>query len=167
MSQSYRPAQHPVRVRALTDAGFLEGTLHLAASQRLLSHLRGDAAILRLTDVVLPGRTATVPFFALERDAVIAIVPPEGEAPETMRQGQALTVHATSCLAGSVVIEGELETLAGVRVSDALAHQTGFVALRRAVICLPAAGGTTRVEGPFAHVAVQARRVVGFSEEPG
>lgn len=164
---TYHPDLRAVPVRVYTRAGWLTGNLHPLKAQRLLDFLNARAPILKLTNAQLPGQQERVPFFALERDAAMVVVPPEDEsyASVTDPVGAKMLAHPMVCLVDSVTVSGTLDILATSRISDHLRAHGGYVVIRNAFLQMGAGEGRAAV-GPCNSVLVHASHVVGFSEPP-
>ena len=65
-------------VRLFTPTGWVIGTMHVPAGIGLLPYLNADEAFFRMTNVSLPEQPRTIPFLALQRKAVLVVVPGEG-----------------------------------------------------------------------------------------
>lgn len=160
----YRPGQRTIRCRILTFAGWLEGTFHVPTKIGFLEFLDREAVLFRLSDVILPGQLRQHPFFALERSAVVGVVLPAGEPSVASRPPGAYATHRVAWLLGSGgVVDGEVELLEGIRVSDFLMHHTGFLPIERGTTFLRGEDGATEAV-PFSCFALQASRAVGVSE---
>ena len=161
----YQPDQRAVACRILTFAGWVEGKLHVPVKTPLVDYLNRGEALFRLTEARLPEQTERHGFFALERGAVILVVPLDPAEQPPPGRAASQRDHAVSWLlpSGSIV-EGTLSLLEGVRVSDHLMHRTGFVVLRRATLYYRLPDGSASVEPSIPWVALQANRAVGASE---
>jgi hypothetical protein len=157
----HKADQRAVRARVLTSSGWVRGTFHVPLMHGLVDFLDHAGPYLKLTDAILPGTGTAVQFFALRRAALVAAVP---EVPETELYLPAIAMetvrHRISCLLPAGAIEGELEVVAGTRVSDYLMHQLGFIVLRRAVGPEAGIAATT----PASLLLVNAVAIVGVSE---
>jgi hypothetical protein len=160
----YHPGQRTISCRILTFAGWIEGTFHVPTRVGFLEFLDREATLFRLSDVLLPGQLQRHPFFALERSAVVGVTLPEGESSAAGRPPGVYATHRVSWLLGSGgVVDGEVELLEGIRVSDFLMHHPGFLPIERGTIFLRGDDGSTEAV-PFSSLALQASRAVGVSE---
>jgi hypothetical protein len=157
------PAKRLVACRILTYAGWLEGAIRVAPRVVLIEHLNRPEQLYRLVDVKLPGQTVVLPFFALTRSSTVAVVPMDAaEMPQPVEGRKA---HKTVWLLhDGIVVEGMLDLLEGVRVSDHLAHRTGFVALHDCTVYMPNSAGPTTVFPRVPFLALQTDRAIGTSE---
>jgi hypothetical protein len=162
----YRPAQRSVPCRVFTFAGWVTGTMHPPARAHLIDFLNRSDAILRVTDATVPGQSEVHPFFALARNAIIAVlVVDPRERLGAAREGPPPVVHRTSWLLPSgLVIDGSLELLEGVRISDHLMHRLGFIALHDCTFFAPDESGAIRAEPGVREIALQTSRAIGVSE---
>lgn len=162
---AYRPPQRAIRATLLTFSRWIRGTFHLPRLHAFEDHLAKRRQFLTLTDVALGGGPP-VPFLALRTSAAHVIVP-DVRVDELYLAPRANAVpREVTCLLERVVIRGRLELLPGVRTSDFLVHQDGYLALHDARITPPL---PDRVE-PLPVVFVDARAVVAIAEldgEPG
>ncbi|MBK9258578.1 MAG: hypothetical protein IPM54_01955 [Polyangiaceae bacterium] len=155
-----------VACRILSYAGWIEGSLPIAAKIALVDHLNRPVQLFRLVDVKLPEQTVRHPFFALTRSATVAVAPLGTVEIPPRVEGK--IAHKTSWLLhGGIVIEGFLDLFEGVRVSDHLAHRTGFVALHDCTIYMPHAAAPTMVVPRVPFLALQTDRAIGASEIDG
>lgn len=94
----------------------------------MLPFFNGDEAFFRMTNVSLPAQPQTIPFLALQRKAVLLVVPGEDallglhEHPEQER-------HEVACLFDGGLVMGTLPLRKGVRVSDELMQSEEFFAI--------------------------------------
>lgn len=115
-------------VRLFTPTGWVIGTMHVPAGIGLLPFLNGDEAFFRMTNVSLPEQPRTIPFLALQRKAVLIVVPGE----ETLlgldddREG---VRHEIACLFDGGLVMGTLPLPEGIRVSDELMQSKEFFAI--------------------------------------
>jgi hypothetical protein len=156
---------HPraVRCRVLTQAGWISGTLHIPGHARLAEFLARDEPVLRLTSVTLPGQALVHEFFALERDAVIAIDAP-GERPLADPHPVATTSHEVSWLLQGGVIQGTVDVPGELRLSDHVRRPHPLVVRGCTVFLRNAAGGTDAEPGVEALV-LRAAATIGVSEK--
>jgi hypothetical protein len=159
---AYKPDQRSVPVRAVTTAGILAGTMHVARAHMLLDHVNHAKEMLNLTDVQVRDAKTRIPFFSLRRGQTLAIVPPADDDLEDAT-GKNYVAHEIVCLAAAGSIAGRLEILPNVRVSDYLQGQSGFFLLSRATLQLP---GVNLPNAQVAVVLVNASLVVGVTEMP-
>ena len=121
-----------VPARIFTRAGWLIGKLHVAAEWRMINFINNVPDFFALADVVLEGRPKVVSLFTLHREAIIFIVvetEPEKEV-DTATRNQ--IERPVSFLLHNGVLHGTMSVLRGVRLSDHLSRQKGFVLLKDA-----------------------------------
>lgn len=115
-------------VRLFTPTGWVIGTLHLPSGVGLLPFLNGDEAFFRMTNVSLPEQPRTIPFLALQRNAVLVVVPGE-KSLLGLHEGNARVRHEVACLFDGGLAMGTLPLPEGVRVSDELMQSKEFFAI--------------------------------------
>ncbi len=160
---SYRPPQREVALRILTRRAWLDGTLRLPVSAHLLDYLRHAPRFLTLTGVQAEGSEREIPYFSLQRDAMAVVIPPEGEAGESLPETSPVVSHRVYCLLEQGSIRGTLRVLEHVRVSDYFMNRESFVMLHECVARLPDATGVT-VEQRVPAAVVHSRHILGVSE---
>lgn len=161
----YHPDQRGIDCRILTFAGWVRGKLHVPVKANLVDYLNRGEALFRVTEAVLPEQTVTHRFFALERSAVIAVIPVDpSEQPPPVAPGSTRDHDTSWLLPNGSVVQGTLHLLQGVRVSDHLMHRIGFVVLRRATLFQKLGDGTASVEPEIPWLALQSNRAVGATE---
>ncbi len=124
----YHPPLRTVPLRLHSAQGWVRGRLHLPEAQGLLDHLNHSGPFLKLTEVQLDGG-APLPFFALRASAV-SLVLPEVDLPLSQDSSEPGEPHRITCLLGPFTLEGQLDLLPHMRVSDVLMHQSRFFMLR-------------------------------------
>lgn len=150
-----REQREQLRVRVLTGAGWLEGTLHLEAGGGLAAYVSGQAWY-PMTDVVL-ARVGTLPFFALSRaETLLVVVPAEVVAPV----GADARAHPATLLLPTGVVDGAVHVGAPLRLSDFLQRGEGFVPVRGASVRVWSDAGAES----FAEVLLNPQRLVGVTE---
>lgn len=156
----YRPPQRQIEAWILAGSRWLRGTFHIPRLHSFDDHLQKNRPFLLLTDVSLGG-DRVLPFLALRRSFVSAVVP---LCPEPLLQidvPAGAERRAVECLLESAVVVGELALMPGVRVSDFMIHHDGFLTLRRAVVT----PSPPEHEALVPCVLVNGREVVGVTEE--
>ena len=127
----------PTTVRLFTPTGWVIGTLHVPEGIGLLPFLNGDEAFFRMTNVSLPEQPQSIPFLALQRKAVLIVVPGEdtllGLHEEDGRQR-----HEVACLFDGGLVMGTLPLPKGARVSDELMHSEEFFAIEDCTVGIDA-----------------------------
>lgn len=157
---AYHPPQRAVSALVLSVSRWLRATFHLPQRHAFDDHLGKGRSFYPLTDVAFTAE-AQLPFLALRASAVHVVVP---EVPE---DALLLSSHAgamprdVSCYLENLAVHGRLDLLPGVRTSDYLAHQEGFITLRGCRI-VPAVPG---LQEPVPVVFVNALAVIGVAEE--
>jgi hypothetical protein len=133
-----------------------------------VDYLNHEHAFVRLTSVSLPGGEE-VPFFAIQRSAMILILPEEvAETGAPDRGGpQATETHHVTCLLEQGVVDGDLDLLHHIRVSDFFHHQQGFVVLKSCQARLPEAPLSGDAGQRYPELLVNANQIVGVTEPAG
>lgn len=125
----YQPNQRTITAQIYTTAGWLEGTFHFPKMSKLLEALTSQSEFYRLTDVTFLSQKKTIEFFALQRRSTVLVVPPEGEKGLRVDREETRPIRVY-CLFDGGFVEGRLRLRKGVRVSDYLPREDGFVLLQ-------------------------------------
>lgn len=160
----YQPHQRQIDAQIYTTAGWMEGTFHFPKKSQLLEALNSQAEFYRLTDIRFLANKRELEFFALQRRSTVLVVPPPDETDLRMVKDEVWPIRVY-CLFDGGYVEGRVRLRKGVRVSDYLPKQDGFVLLEKCKLRL---GDTTTeffVEEEHEAVFVNAGRIVGISEE--
>lgn len=138
---------------------WIRGQFVLPKLHSLLNHLNiSEAGFVKLVHVRLPGVEKPLEFLALRADRIAFLVPdPAGHLIGEPAHNTAR--HEVSCLFPSGHINGWIETVAGIRVSDFLGTQSHFFAIRDCSIRL---AGHAPVHAPLA--LVNSRELLGLSQ---
>ena len=102
--------------------------MHVPEGMGLLPFLNGDEAFFRMTNVSLPEQPNTIPFLALQRKAVLIVVPGE-DALLGIHAADTRVRHEVACLFDGGLVMGTLPLPEGVRVSDELMQSIEFFAI--------------------------------------
>jgi hypothetical protein len=157
----YKPNQRRVRIEAMTVAGWVDGTLHVALKTTLLAAVNRDCHFLPLTEVNQGTPASHEDFLALRREAIHLLVPqPDGSDPHAGGLTGQLDAARVKCLLPQATVEGTTPMLGGQRVSDYLETSPGFIAL--ADCELVPAEGERRVRVPC--ILVNTAHVLGVTE---
>ena len=157
---AYHPPQRPVPARVLSLGRWIRGTFHVPKLHAFDDHLANGRTFFTLTGVDLGG-AAPIPFVALRASAAHVVVPDVAASELLLQPVSGTAPREVSCYLEHLAVRGRLELRQGVRTSDFLAHQEGFIVLR-ACRLVPALPG--RAE-PLPVVLVNARAVVALAEE--
>ncbi|MFW2389043.1 MAG: hypothetical protein ACN4G0_11950 [Polyangiales bacterium] len=141
-------------VRVFTPTGWVIGTLHVPAGAGLLPFLNGDDAFFRMTNVSLPEQPQSIPFLALQRKAVLLVVPGE-DALLGLHDEGGLERHEVACLFAGGLVMGTLPLPRGIRVSDELMLSKEFFAIEDCTVGIDASPEPTMEaeELVFVHAA--------------
>lgn len=160
--QGRKPEQRAVQLRAVTTAGLVEGTLHVARSHLLVEAVDHGHDFMSLTDVHVRDAPQRIPFFALRRSETLALAPSaDTDIDDVANRRASLVDHDVMCLLPMGSISGKLSILRDTRVSDFLSAQRGFIVLRDCRAWLSSTGFAD--ERPRV-LLVNAARVAGITE---
>jgi len=120
-----------------TPAGWVIGTLHLPFDAGLLPFLNGNEAFFRMTNVSLPEQPQTIPFLALQRKAVLIVIPGE-DAMLGLHETVGYPRHEVACLFDGGMVMGTLPLPKGVRVSDELMQSEKFFVIEDCTLAIDA-----------------------------
>ena len=130
-SRSGGPPLRRTDVEILVPGGWVSGTLSVPAGQSLTDFLNGAGPFLKLADCRLPGESAPVGFFALQREVIRLVAPAAPpEEVETAGVGGITSPWRISCLFDQGVLDGRLDFLVNLRLSDYLRQQAGYLVVR-------------------------------------
>lgn len=102
--------------------------MHVPAGVGLLPFLNSDGAFFRMTNVSMPAQPKTIPFLAVQRKAVLIVVPGE-DAMLGLDEDDGRTRHEVTCLFAGGLVMGTLSLPKGMRVSDELMESQQFFAI--------------------------------------
>jgi hypothetical protein len=161
-----RTTQRLVAAECLTEGGWVTGQFHVPATQSFVDFLQHTGAFLPMTDVRIPGRETTLPFLALQREALRLVAPDPDDALIQSLGTQGFTSPWTvTCLFAEGTIEGFIDFLTNQRLSDHLRAARGLLLLREAT-WQPGPGASA--EEPIARrwpvVLVSVARMAGIAE---
>lgn len=155
----YHPPQRAVGTQCFTISRWVGGTFHLPKLHGFDDHLRKVRCFFPLTDVDLGA--GALPFLALRASAIHAVAPTVREEELLLSPVPDATPRGVSCYLENLAVHGTLELLPGLRTSDFLGHQEGFIVMRGCRLVPPAPG----VAEPVPVVFVNARAIVAVAEE--
>jgi hypothetical protein len=119
-----------VTANVLTDLGWLHGVFNVPPLQSVVDFL-AQAQVVKFTRVKFPNAVDEVPFVALRREAIRLIEPIlTDELVEVPGGAGRTTPREVACLLLSGRLQGTLEVLVNVRMSDFLRQQTSFIVMR-------------------------------------
>lgn len=159
---AYHPPQRAVAAFVFSLDRWMLATFHLPKLHAFEEHLARDRAFFPLTNVSL-GQGPVMDFLALRASAAHLVVPEVAERELYLQPPAENRPRDVSCYLQHVAVHGTLELLPGVRTSDFLAHQHGFITLRACRIVPPLPG---RPE-PHPVVFVNAGAILALAEEGG
>ena len=124
-----------VRVDLLSIAGWISGTLHVPLRSSMVATLNRRAEFLPLTDATPAPGEPPLAFVALRRSAIMLVLPGplELERPAIVQPGSHEQLHLR-CHLHALTVDGTIEALASLRISDYLETNRGFIALSNCTI---------------------------------
>ena len=161
-----QPEQRKTSVSILTDLGWATGTLHLPSQQTLLDYLNSSGPVLKCTRVRVPTRSDVINFVGFRREAVQVVAPSIDELVEPTGAIGHTTPRDVTCILPSGELEGKLDVLVNLRVSDFLRQQTSLVVLRKCVF-RPHGATETAQERRLSVVVVNMARALGVAQLQG
>ncbi len=161
---AYQPDQRKITSQVLTTAGWLTGTFHVLRSAKFVEQLNVTNEFFRMTDVSFIGRDQVIEFFAVQRGSVTLIVPPTNERDLIIEGIEELVPHQVFMMFDQGYVEGRMMIRKGVRISDFLVRQSGFILLRRCTLYLGSLRDGFFVEEQHPSIIVNASMIVGVSE---
>ena len=155
----YKPSQRRVRVDLLAIAGWISGTLHVPFKNSALATFNRKSEFLPMTDASAAPGEPPIHFLAMRRSAIVLAVPSEEELerPVAPQIGTHAHLNVRFHLHDSSV-EGTVEALASLRISDFLETNPGFVVMSD---CTLDEGGDVR---RFSQLIVNTAHVLAVTE---
>ncbi len=141
--------------------GWIRGVIHVSKLHSFVEHLNSKSSFVKMTEVTLPGRDDTLPFFALHKQSIILVAPAETETHLEKAAGER-DDHHVDCMLEDVIIRGVIKVRKGVRLSDGLAQHDGFLVLRETLIRGMSSGQVVERRVPVAIVNDDA--LIGIAE---
>lgn len=160
-----KPEQRRVTASFLTDLGWSSVTLHLPPMQTLLDYLNSSGPIIKCTRVRLPTRPDAVNFIGFRRESVHLAAPTIDELVDPQGALGQTTQRDVTCILSSGELQGKIDVLVNLRVSDYLRQQTSLVVLRRCVF--RPHGAVEGQERRLAVAIVNTARMVGIAQLEG
>lgn len=161
-----KPEQRRVTVSLLTDLGWTSATLHLPPMQTLLDYLNSSGPIIKCTRVRLPTRPDSVNFMGFRREAVHLAAPTIDELVDPQGALGQTTQRDVTCILPAGELQGKLDVLVNLRVSDYLRQQTSLAVLRRCVF-RPHGATEADQERRLAVAIINTARMVGIAQLEG
>ncbi len=153
-----------VPIEALTELGWLTGTLHVPGHLALPDFLALGSQPLKLTEAQVPNEADRLAFVALRRDALVLVAPSLAEETEAAEASAYTTDLQVACLLPMGMLRGTLRVIYNLRLSDHL-QQTGHLLTLHRCLLAPY-GGTANSPGARGlHVViVNLNHALGISE---
>ena len=159
---AYQPDLVQRRIGILTTAGWLTCVLRVPKLRTLSDHLDSLGEFLRLTDVHFVGSQNAIPFLLLHKTSIFFCTPTETSPTDAPKATGVSSTHQVNLLFDIGTMQGTLETLKNVRISDALMNKNGFLTLRNAQFRVNRGPADNK---DFPLVLVNRDRIVGLIEE--
>jgi hypothetical protein len=156
------PAQRELAASMFTVAGWITGSFLIPKLRHFSDFLNQPQEFFKLKAVRLPGLEKELPFFVLQRNSIIFVVPADDDDLVPAVGGEKLE-REVSCAFANGVVSGTLDVLKGVRVSDFLMSRAGLFVLRNCSTFIRT-GATPEVRHNIPYVIVNSERVIGVSE---
>jgi len=158
------PPMRRVTVNALTDAGWVAGSLHVPLQVRLVDYLNRAPDFLSLTEVFMEGHAEAIAYLALQRQAIVFMLVEGQEESLSVEDTGIMDEHLVSCLFRMGSLKGKIMVKPGTRLSDVLAKQRKFIAVTECTYWLRAhqGGDASAKYGPF--LLLNRDKIVGLSE---
>lgn len=150
--------------RILTQAGWIVGKLHVTEGWRLVNFMNNVQEFFSLADVILEGRPKVIPLFTLHRSAIQFVVVEDDEPLEPDPAPRNQIEHAIQCLLQNGTLYGRVEIMRGVRLSDHLSRNGGFMLVRDAHFQLRNPWEDRVIDHREAAVLLNPHAVVGVSD---
>lgn len=151
-------------VKAVTEAGWIEGTILVLSSVRIADYMERAPSFLSMSEVHVAARAGERSFFALGRSAIEFLIVDGEEDPTSADYTQIMDDHAVVCLMPNARLKGTIAVQPGYRLSDYLAKHTHFVPVTRCTYQVRAhdANAATKEKAEF--VLLNTEKLIGVSE---
>lgn len=163
MKQYTPPSSREIAARLFTTAGWIDGIFLVPAKRSLTDYSNQPHDFFKLKDVTLPGLKEPIPFFALQRNAVILMVPASTEEGVDSTIGTAKDDKDVSCAIDQGVISGALSVASGLRMSDFMIKPQPFFYLKDCTLFLRNSGAP-QITRNMPMIIINRTKIVGVSE---
>lgn len=153
-----------VPARIFTQAGWIIGKLHVGAEWRMINFINNVPEFFSLADVILEGRPKVLSLFTLQRAAILFIVVETEPEKELGAAGRNVIEHPISCLLANGVLHGIISAPQGIRLSDYLSRQKGFILVKDVRFQLRNPWEKRMIDHEEPLVLLNPQTVVGVSE---
>jgi hypothetical protein len=153
-----------VTIKAMTDTGWITGTIFVPASVRLSDYMVRAPHFLSMSDVFMQAHSKGLPFFALQRNAVEFMAIDGNEDPASAEDTQIMEDHSISCLLSGGILKGNIAVKPGLRLSDYLAKHNEFVPIKECTYRVRVPQSREVAEEFCAFVLLNSEKVIGLSE---
>ena len=138
--------------------GWIRGAFVVPKLHALLQHLNTTPHFVKMTNVSLPGLEKKIDFVALRVESFTFIIAQDDQA---LKSGRETIRQDVSCLFPFGYINGKIETMPGMRVSDFVVANPRYFPLYDCTIRLTGQQPTTE---PV--VVINAEKILGISQPP-
>ncbi len=153
-----------VTLKAMTDAGWIAGTLLVPSSVRLVDYMERAPSFLSLSEVFMQAHSKGLPFFALQRNAIEFMAIEGAEDPSSAEDTQIMEDHSISCLLTNGTLKGKIAVKPGLRLSDYLTKHHKFIPVKECSYNVRIPQSRSVAEEFSAFVLLNSERIVGLSE---
>lgn len=163
MKQYTPPSNREVKARLLSTAGWIEASFLIPAKRSLTDYSNQQHDFFKLKDATLPGLKEPIPFFALQRQSVILMLPEEAEEGVEGTIGGSKEHKDVSCAIDQGVVSGTLCVSSGLRMSDFMIKPQPFFYLKDCTLFLRSVGGP-QITRDISMIIINRHKIVGVSE---
>ena len=154
-----------VIIKAMTDAGWVAGTLHVPSAARMADYIERAPGFLPLSDVFMQRHSKRLPFFAVQQSAIEFMAIEGGEDSSSVEDTQIMEDHSISCLMTKGMLKGTIAVKPGFRLSDHLAKHHKFIPIKECTYQVRGQQSKSPVEESSPFVLVNSDRVIGVTEK--
>jgi hypothetical protein len=159
------PELRKVNTQILSDLGWLQGTFHVPQHQALMDFFASGVHLMKCTRVRLPEKQDLIPFLAIRREMVVLVQPTlPDELVEAPGSNGRTTPRQVECYLLQGHLQGSLQVLVNVRVSDYLRQQPNLLVMRECVFQPYGAGPDSSQIRRMPLVIVNTARALGVAE---
>lgn len=163
MKQYTPPSNKEVKARLFATAGWIEASFLMPAKRSLTDYSNQQHDFFKLKDVTLPGLKEPIPFFALQRQSVILMLPEDPEEGVDSSIGASREDKDVSCAIDQGVVSGSLSVASGLRMSDFMIKPHPFFYLKDCTLFLRGASGP-QITRDIPMIIINRHKIIGVSE---
>jgi len=153
-----------VTIKAMTDAGWIAGTLFVPSAARLADYMERAPSFLPLSDVFMQAHSKRLPFFAVQQSAIEFIAVEGAEDSSSVEDTQIMEDHSISCLMAKGMLKGIIAVKPGFRLSDYLAKHHRFIPIKDCTFRVRGQQSESVDEESSPFILVNSERVIGVTE---